>query len=140
MLKSNAFLHAARGVAVIYGAFITLQGQSFEKQRESSVEAPKIIPRSAHNVSRNEISNAALKVLYRLHKAGYQAFLVGGGVRDAMLELHPKDFDIATNATPEEVRSLFSNCRLIGRRFRLAHVRFGREIIEVATFVQRRIT
>jgi poly(A) polymerase len=96
--------------------------------------ALKVIPRAAHNVSRDEISNAALKVLYRLHKAGYQAFLVGGGVRDAMLELHPKDFDIATNATPEEVRSLFSNCRLIGRRFRLAHVRFGREIIEVATF------
>ena len=94
----------------------------------------KVIPRPAHNVSRDEISNAALKVLYRLHKSGYQAFLVGGGVRDAMLELHPKDFDIATNATPEEVRSLFSNCRLIGRRFRLAHVRFGREIIEVATF------
>jgi poly(A) polymerase len=96
--------------------------------------ALKVIPRAAHNVSRDEISNAALKVLYRLHKAGYQAFLVGGGVRDAMLELHPKDFDIATTATPEEVRSLFSNCRLIGRRFRLAHVRFGREIIEVATF------
>jgi poly(A) polymerase len=97
-------------------------------------EALKVIPRAAHNVSRDEISNAALKVLYRLNKSGYQAFLVGGGVRDAMLELHPKDFDIATNATPEEVRSLFSNCRLIGRRFRLAHVRFGREIIEVATF------
>ena len=73
-------------------------------------------------------------MLYRLHKGGYQSFLVGGGVRDAMLELHPKDFDIATDATPEQVRSLFSNCRLIGRRFRLAHVRFGREIIEVATF------
>jgi len=96
--------------------------------------APKIIPRAAHNVSRNEISKSALKVLYRLHKAGYQAFLVGGCVRDAMLELHPKDFDVATNATPEEVRALFGNCRLIGRRFRLAHVRFGREIIEVATF------
>lgn len=96
--------------------------------------APKIIPRAAHNVSRKEISKSALKVLYRLHKAGYQAFLVGGGVRDAMLELHPKDFDIATNATPEQVRALFGNCRLIGRRFRLAHVRFGREIIEVATF------
>lgn len=93
-----------------------------------------MIPRSDHNVSRNEISSAALKVLYRLHKAGYQAFLVGGGVRDAMLELHPKDFDIATNATPDEVRSLFNNCRLIGRRFRLAHIRYGREIIEVATF------
>lgn len=93
-----------------------------------------MIPRPDHNVSRNEISSAALKVLYRLHKAGYQAFLVGGGVRDAMLELHPKDFDIATNATPDEVRSLFNNCRLIGRRFRLAHIRYGREIIEVATF------
>ncbi|MBT8092167.1 MAG: polynucleotide adenylyltransferase PcnB [Gammaproteobacteria bacterium] len=96
--------------------------------------APKIIPRAAHNVSRNEFSKSALKVLYRLNKAGYQAFLVGGCVRDAMLVLHPKDFDVATNATPEEVRALFGNCRLIGRRFRLAHVRFGREIIEVATF------
>jgi len=104
-----------------------------ESPKPGSTE-PRIIKRPGHNVSRNDISSAALKVLYRLHKAGYQAFLVGGGVRDAMLELHPKDFDIATNATPEEVRSLFSNCRLIGRRFRLAHVRFGREIIEVATF------
>jgi poly(A) polymerase len=75
-----------------------------------------------------------LKVLYRLNKAGYQAFLVGGCVRDSILELHPKDFDVATDATPEEVKVLFGNCRLIGRRFRLAHVRFGREIIEVATF------
>ena len=95
---------------------------------------PKIIPRSAHNVSREEISKSALKVLYRLHKSGFQAFLVGGGVRDALLELHPKDFDIATDAHPEEVRALFANCRLIGRRFRLAHIRFGKEIIEVATF------
>ena len=96
--------------------------------------APKIIPRAAHNVSRDEFSKSALKVLYRLHKAGFQSFLVGGCVRDAMLGLHPKDFDVATNATPEEVRALFHNCRLIGRRFRLAHVRFGREIVEVATF------
>ena len=96
--------------------------------------APRIIPRADHTVSRNEISKAALKVLYRLNKAGYQAFLVGGCVRDAMLDLHPKDFDVATDATPDEVRALFDNCRLIGRRFRLAHVRFGREIIEVATF------
>jgi len=85
-------------------------------------------------VSRKDISDSALKVLYRLHKAGYQAFLVGGCVRDALIGLHPKDFDVATNATPEEVRALFGNCRLIGRRFRLAHVRFGREIIETATF------
>ncbi len=102
--------------------------------RTPSPDAPKIIPRAEHNVSRDEFSKSALKVLYRLHKAGYQAFLVGGCVRDAMLVLHPKDFDVATNATPEEVRALFGNCRLIGRRFRLAHVRFGREIIEVATF------
>ena len=97
-------------------------------------KAPRIIPRAEHNVSRDEISKNALKVLYRLHKAGYQAFLVGGGVRDAILDLHPKDFDVATDATPDEVRALFHNCRLIGRRFRLAHVRFGREVIEVATF------
>jgi poly(A) polymerase len=95
---------------------------------------PNIIPRPSHNVSRDEISRNALKVLYRLHKSGFQAFLVGGGVRDALLDLHPKDFDIATDAHPEEVRALFANCRLIGRRFRLAHVRFGKEIIEVATF------
>lgn len=101
---------------------------------KSGSKAPQVIPRAGHNVSRDEISKAALKVLYRLHKSGYQAFLVGGGVRDVILDLHPKDFDIATDATPDEVRSLFSNCRLIGRRFRLAHVRFGREIIEVATF------
>ena len=97
-------------------------------------QGPKIIPRSAHGVSRDEVSKSALKVLYRLHKSGYQAFLVGGCVRDALVGLHPKDFDVATDATPDEVSALFSNCRLIGRRFRLAHVRFGREIIEVATF------
>ncbi len=101
---------------------------------KSGAGKPDIIARAAHNVSRDDISKNALKVLYRLDKAGYQAFLVGGCVRDAMLELHPKDFDVATNATPEEVRALFRNCRLIGRRFRLAHVRYGREIIEVATF------
>ena len=95
---------------------------------------PKIIPRPEHTVSRDEISKNALKVLYRLHKSGFQAFLVGGGVRDVLLGLHPKDFDIATDAHPEEVRSLFANGRLIGRRFRLAHVRFGRDVIEVATF------
>lgn len=95
---------------------------------------PKIIPRDKHPISRKDISEPALKVLYRLHNSGYQAFLVGGCVRDLILGLHPKDFDIATNATPEQVRKLFRNCRLVGRRFRLAHVVFGREIIEVATF------
>jgi poly(A) polymerase len=95
---------------------------------------PLIIPRSEHNISRAGISKNALKVLYRLKDAGYQAFLVGGSVRDLLLGQQPKDFDVATDAHPEEVRALFGNSRLIGRRFRLAHVRFGREIIEVATF------
>ncbi len=93
-----------------------------------------IVPRSAHTISRDNISPNALKVLYRLHNAGYSAHLVGGCIRDLLLGLHPKDFDIATNADPEQIRDLFSNCRLIGRRFRLAHIHFGREIIEVATF------
>ena len=95
---------------------------------------PQIIPRSEHSISRAAISPNALKVLYRLKDAGYQGFLVGGAVRDLLLGITPKDFDVATNALPEEVRRLFRNCRLIGRRFRLAHVHFGNEIIEVATF------
>ena len=95
---------------------------------------PTIIPRAEHSISRDNIDDTALRVLYRLHKAGYRAMLVGGGVRDLLLGHAPKDFDIATDALPEEVKKLFSNSRLIGRRFRLAHVFFGREIIEVATF------
>ncbi len=92
------------------------------------------VPRDQHSISRDMISDNALKVLYRLHKAGYEAYLVGGGVRDLLLGKSPKDFDIATNATPEQIKALFRNCRLIGRRFRLAHIMFGRDIIEVATF------
>lgn len=95
---------------------------------------PKVIPRAEHQISRDDISESALKVLYRLHKSGYHAYLVGGCVRDLMLGLHPKDFDVVTDATPEEIKAIFRNCRLIGRRFRLAHIVFGREIIEVATF------
>jgi poly(A) polymerase len=100
----------------------------------STPSPPLIIPRSEHTISRAAISPNALKVLYRLKEAGYQGFLVGGAVRDLLLGIRPKDFDVATNALPEEVRHLFRNCRLIGRRFRLAHVHFGQEIIEVATF------
>jgi poly(A) polymerase len=95
---------------------------------------PTIIPRSEHSISRNDIHHNALKVLYRLHNAGFKAYLVGGCVRDILLGRHPKDFDVATNALPEEIQGLFRNCRLIGKRFRLAHIVFGREIIEVATF------
>ena len=94
----------------------------------------RVIPRQAHSISRQHISPNALKVLYRLNSAGFDAYIVGGGVRDLVLGGRPKDFDVATNATPEQIRKLFRNCRLIGRRFRLAHVMFGREIIEVATF------
>jgi poly(A) polymerase len=100
----------------------------------ATLPEPLIVPRPEHPISRANISPNALKVLNRLKQAGYQAYLVGGGVRDLLLGHEPKDFDIATNATPEEVREVFRNCRLIGRRFRLAHVFFGREIVEVATF------
>lgn len=93
-----------------------------------------VIPRSQHTISRRDISENALKVLYRLNKSGYEAYLVGGGVRDLLLGNKPKDFDITTNATPDQVYKLFRNCRLVGRRFRLAHIMFGPEIIEVATF------
>lgn len=100
----------------------------------SKTAQPKIIQREKHHVSRSNISPSALKVLYRLKEGGFSAYLVGGSVRDLLLGKLPKDFDIATNAHPEQVKSLFRNCLLIGRRFRLAHIRFGREIIEVATF------
>jgi len=96
--------------------------------------APLVIARPEHTITRANISESALKVLYRLKAAGFEAFLVGGGVRDLLLGREPKDFDIATDAHPEEVTELFRNSRLIGRRFKLVHVRFGREIIEVATF------
>ena len=102
--------------------------------RPSDKNGPVVIPRSLHSVSRRSISPAALKVLYRLKDAGYQAFLVGGAVRDLLLGRQPKDFDVVTNAHPEQVKELFRSCRLIGRRFHLAHVRVGPEIIEVATF------
>jgi len=94
----------------------------------------KILGRGEHGISRKNIDKHALKVLYRLHNAGYHACLVGGAVRDLLLGITPKDFDVATDATPEQVNKLFRNCRLIGRRFRLAHIHFGRQIIEVATF------
>ena len=105
-----------------------------QDERTTPTPALRIIPREQHVISRKNISKAALRVLYRLNEAGYQAYLVGGAVRDLLLGGHPKDFDVATSATPDEVKKLFRNCRLIGRRFRLAHVVYGPEIIEVATF------
>ncbi len=96
--------------------------------------SPRVLTRPEHCLSRKRISPNALKVLYRLHRAGYLAYLVGGGVRDLLLGRDPKDFDIGTNARPEEVRRLFKNSRIIGRRFRLVHVFFRGEVVEVSTF------
>jgi poly(A) polymerase len=98
------------------------------------VVEPVIVPRAEHTISRRDIDPDALKVLYRLQQANHAAYLVGGGVRDLLLGRRPKDFDIGTSAHPYEVKKLFRNCWIIGRRFRLAHVKFGTKIIEVATF------
>jgi poly(A) polymerase len=95
---------------------------------------PVIVPRAEHPISRRDIDSDALKVLYRLHESGAVAYLVGGSVRDLLLSRRPKDFDIGTSAHPYQVKKLFRNCWIIGRRFRLAHVRFGLKTIEVATF------
>ncbi len=129
-------------VALIMAAAGTTKalGDSLNQESTSGAEIiplqprPRIYTRSEHPISRKFIADSALKVLYRLNKAGYRALLVGGSVRDLLLGHQPKDFDVATDALPEQVRELFRNCRLIGRRFRLAHVQFGSEIIEVATF------
>ena len=95
---------------------------------------PVIVPREGHTISRKQIDPDALKVLYRLHQYNYTAYLVGGSVRDLLLGRRPKDFDIGTSAHPYQVKRLFRNCWIVGRRFRLAHVRFGQKTIEVATF------
>lgn len=98
------------------------------------LHSPRIIPRSDHPISRAMLSSNALKILYRLRDNGHVARLVGGCVRDLLLGREPKDFDVATDATPGRVKKLFRNCRLVGRRFRLAHLHFKDEIIEVSTF------
>src|SRR5215212_9696613 len=95
---------------------------------------PRIVPREEHPISRRDIDPDALKVLYRLRQADHTAYLVGGSVRDLLLSRRPKDFDIGTSAHPYQVKKLFRNCWIIGRRFRLAHVRFGLKVVEVATF------
>jgi poly(A) polymerase len=98
------------------------------------VPDPVIVPRADHPISRRNIDPDALRVLYRLHEHQHQAFLVGGSVRDLMLGRRPKDFDIGTSAHPYQIKRLFRNCWIIGRRFRLAHIKFGQKTIEVATF------
>lgn len=95
---------------------------------------PVIVPREHHPISRKQLTKGTLDVLYRLNEAGFTAFIAGGGVRDLLVGRHPKDFDVATNARPEQVKRLFGYCRLVGRRFRLAHVHLRDEVIEVSTF------
>lgn len=129
-------------IRLLYGSAWNMHKSSYNKfisgknvvVRGTAISTPVIVPRSEHNISRAGISENALKVLYRLKDAGYGAYLVGGCVRDMLLGREPKDFDVATDARPDEINKLFRNCRLIGRRFRLAHIHFGREFIEVATF------
>lgn len=139
----GAFKESARSAAS--GVIIRTSRQStnrsfrtpatrFERIGERTINKPVIISRAQHIISRELISENALKVLYRLKDAGYASLLVGGCVRDLMLGREPKDFDVVTDARPEEIRKLFHSARVIGRRFRLVHVRFGWEIIEVATF------
>src|SRR3954452_21864019 len=95
---------------------------------------PRVVPRAEHTLSRSDVDPDALKVLYRLRQGDHVAYLVGGSVRDLLLGRRPKDFDIGTSAHPYQVKKLFRNCWIIGRRFRLAHVKFGNKVIEVATF------
>ena len=99
-----------------------------------AMSEPTVIPRAEHTLSRRDIDPDALKVLYRLRQFDHVAYLVGGSVRDLLLGRRPKDFDIGTSAHPYQVKKLFRNCWIIGRRFRLAHVKFGSKVIEVATF------
>ena len=105
-------------------------------EQEANVQKlyPEVIAREDHTMRNSDLTPNTLKVLQTLIKNGYKAYAVGGCVRDKLMGIIPKDFDVVTNATPEQIRSCFRNCRLIGRRFRLAHITFGREIIEVATF------
>src|ERR671927_847474 len=95
---------------------------------------PRVISREEHTLSRRDVDPDALRVLYRLRQGDHIAYLVGGSVRDLLLNRRPKDFDIGTSAHPHQVKKLFRNCWIIGRRFRLAHVKFGPKTIEVATF------
>ncbi len=101
---------------------------------QTDADTARVIPRDQHQVSRKKISSAALKVIKQLQESGFDAYLVGGGVRDLLLGNTPKDFDVATNAKPEQVRQLFRGARIVGRRFQIVHVRMGRDVIEVTTF------
>lgn len=123
-----------QGVKVILNFFKKIIRSARNEATPPVAPKVRIYARSEHTISRSQISENALKVLYRLQKEGYDAYLVGGCVRDLLLGREPKDFDVVTNADPDQIKKVFRNCRIIGRRFRLAHVHFGSEVIEVATF------
>ncbi len=123
-----------QGITIILKFFKKIIASVANPTELTIANTVRVYARSEHCISRAQISDNALKVLYRLQKEGFDAYLVGGCVRDLLLGREPKDFDVVTNADPEEVRKVFRNCRIIGRRFRLAHVHFGKEVIEVATF------
>ena len=114
--------------------FKSLRSPLSLKRQARPRSTPEVLGPRQHSLQRGQFSRNAVSVVDRLQKAGYQAYLVGGCVRDLLIGVQPKDFDVATSATPEQVRAEFRNARVIGRRFKLAHVHFGREIIEVATF------
>jgi poly(A) polymerase len=107
---------------------------SRQPDTKSTTHLPLVVSRDNHNISRKNISPAAIKIIRQLEDAGFTAYLVGGGVRDLLLGSQPKDFDVATNAKPEEIKRIFRSARIIGRRFQIVHVRIGRELIEVTTF------
>lgn len=121
-------------VLSVFNAFKKIIQSASPDPGQQIAPAVKVYARAEHNISRAQISENALKVLYRLQKEGFDAYLVGGCVRDLLLGREPKDFDVVTNADPEQIKKIFRNCRIIGRRFRLAHVHFGKDVIEVATF------
>ena len=123
-IPSNSASHAEEAVPVI----------SLSTAQAAATHAPEVLNSGQHSLQRGQFSRYAVNIVERLQNAGYQAYLVGGCVRDMMLNITPKDFDVATSATPEQVRAEFRNARIIGRRFKLVHIHFGREIIEVATF------
>lgn len=125
---------AILAVALIALFIVTQRRRGSSSPQEEFMPSVQIIPRDQHPISRQQVSRAALNVLYGLHKAGFEAFLVGGCLRDILSGREPKDFDVATDATPEQVNRLFKRSRIIGRRFQIVHVRFGREVIEVSTF------
>ena len=112
----------------------TILDSKFRQENDNTPGDPHMLSAGQHGISPKKISDGARKIVAELSSAGYEAYVVGGCVRDILLNLHPKDFDVATDATPEQVKQLFNRARIVGRRFQIVHVRMGREVIEVTTF------